>query len=407
MVSGLKILIISHRIPFPPNKGEKIRTFNQIRFLVGRGHDVVILSPCEDELEIGYASELEKTLGVKTLVFRLSNKWLRLVTGLLKNEAFTTSYFHNRKIQKALDELLISTNFDAVLCTGSALAPYIFRSIKKNCLSQSFGCRLFMDFMDLDSDKWHQYESKASFPMSIVYRREARLISVLEKRIYEQFDKCFFISENEVNLFSLELSKNEKLQVLGNGIDTDLFFPEKESDGTSGPVFLFTGVMDYRPNEDAVIWFVDSLWEKIKETWPNSEFVIAGMNPSLKIRRLESMSGITVTGYVQDIVPYYRAADIFVAPFRIARGVQNKILQALACGLPVITTPRGLEGINAQDGKEVLVAKDESEFFHAIKRVLEDSDLCEHLSKSGSDLIQREYSWNSALEVLAVALEEA
>jgi len=238
-----------------------------------------------------------------------------------------------------------------------------------------------------------------------VYGREARLINRVELRSYQRFDECFFISANEVDLFSMQLPENRKLSVLGNGINTSSFFPVREEDAARKPTFLFTGVMNYKPNEDAVLWFVDVLWERIRAEWPDAEFIIAGMDPSSRIKQLGKLPGITVTGLVEDIVPFYQKADIFVAPFRIARGVQNKILQALACGLPVITTRLGLEGINATPGEDILVADTEQEFFEAIKKILETETLYNSLSLNGVELIQREYSWDSVLQGLAKAIE--
>lgn len=401
----MKILVLSHRVPFPPNKGEKIRTFHQIQFLASRGHEIVVLSPYEGDAEPDFARALERELAVKVMMFPLKAKWLRLLGGLATNRPLTVSYFYSSELQKTFDDLVNSGECDAVLCSSSAMSSYVFRNKRLVNESGSSGTRLIMDFMDLDSDKWNQYRASYRLPMSLVYSREARLVRRLETRSYEAFDACFFVSENESRLFAEQLPESSKVRVMGNGIDTDVFFPDRTKQVSGHPVFLFTGVMNYRPNEDAVEWFVDAVWPGILSEWPEAEFIIAGMDPSPKIQQLGKKTGITVTGFVKDIVPYYQKATVFVAPFRLARGLQNKILQSLACGLPVVTTTLGLEGIKAKEGTDLLVADGGKEFTTKIKRLMTEPSLYRQLSENGPRLIQREHSWSSILEDLADAVE--
>ncbi|WP_152206334.1 TIGR03087 family PEP-CTERM/XrtA system glycosyltransferase [Marinobacter changyiensis] len=401
----MKILVLSHRIPFPADKGEKIRTFHQVQFLASRGHDVVVLSPYEDDGEQNFARDLAKHLTVKVLMFPLMAKWLRLIRGLAKKLPLSVACFYNHRLQTAFDKLVGSGECDVVICTSSAMAAYVFRNPKLADRSGSPKVRLIMDFMDLDSDKWRQYQKASSFLMSLVYGREAKLISRWEKHSYERFDDCFFISGCEVELFARQLPESRHLKIMGNGIDTDIFFPRRLEERPHWPVFLFTGVMNYKPNEEAVLWFVNSIWDRIKGQWPDAEFFVAGMDPGVRIQGLGRKPGITVTGFVQDIVPYYHNASVFIAPLRIARGVQNKILQALACGLPVITTRLGAEGIKARHREDILVADSDDDFFDAIKQVLEDKVLYERLAQNGPLLIHRDYNWGSMLEELNRAVE--
>lgn len=401
----MKILVLSHRIPFPPNKGEKIRTFHQIQFLASRGHEIVVLSPYENGGELGFARELEQELAVKVMMFSLKAKWLRLLRGVATNQPLTVSYFYSADLQRAFDKLVNSSAYDAVICTSSAMSSYVFRNAQLGSQGRASSIRLVMDFMDLDSDKWSQYQTSSRLPMSLVYAREAKLVKRVERRSYEAFDACFFVSDNEAVLFARQLPENSRVRVMGNGIDTSQFFPDPTQQVADHPVFLFTGVMNYKPNEDAVEWFVTSVWPAIRAEWPEAEFIIAGMEPSPRIQQLGKEPGITVTGFVEDIVPYYQKATIFVAPFRLARGLQNKILQSLACGLPAVTTALGLEGINAKEGEDILVANKETEFRSEIKRLLTDPVLYRKLSENGPRLIQQEHSWSSILEDLANVIE--
>ena len=175
------------------------------------------------------------------------------------------------------------------------------------------------------------------------------------------------------------------------------FYPAKWKPATGKPTLLFTGVMDYRPNVDAVLWFVENCWEKLREQHPGIEFIVAGMNPSTEIVRLKKMAGITVTGFVEDILPYYHRADIFVAPFRLARGVQNKVLQAFACGLPVVASPLGAEGINCKHMEHICLAQTPEDYMDSIRALLSDKGMSDAIGSKALQLIQCEFSWRRKL----------
>jgi len=398
----LKIIYLSHRIPFPADKGEKIRTFHQLKYLVSKGYDITVFSPVSDDNEIQFAKALAKELPLRVQTSQLGAAWLRKIKGLLNQQALSVSHFHTANLARQLEAAVRHTPPDAIVCTSSAMAGYVEPLIQQKIIPAS--CRLLMDYIDLDSDKWQQYASKAHWPMRWLYQREAKLIAEAELSAHSAFDHCFFISENETNLFCARGAATAKVSVLANGIDTGEFYSSHKALNNQAPVFLFTGVMDYLPNEDAVLWFVKSCWQQVLQQWPEARFIIAGMQPSQKIQQLARIEGITVTGYVNDILPYYHQADIFIAPFRLARGVQNKILQAMACGIPVITTTLGAEGIACRHGEHLLLADDEQEILSQITAVLTNPDLYSALQQAGPALIQEKYSWEGALQALPALL---
>lgn len=398
----MKILVLAHRVPYPADKGEKIRTYHQIKYLVEQGHQLTVLAPLEDEAEQGFAEALQQKLGLDVITTRLGSGLGRKVSALLRGLAVSQSHFFSPELLAEFEQLLATGQPDAVLCTSSAMALYVERSgLTKQAKRQ---CSLLMDFMDLDSDKWRQYARQASIPMRWVYQREAWLVGRAERTIYQQFDRCFFISNNEVSLFSQQLAEASKVSVLANGLDTAAFYPAATPANPTDPVFLFTGVMNYKPNEDAVLWFVQSMWSQVRQQYPAARFIIAGMSPSAKIQQLATQPGVEVTGYVEDILPYYHQASIFIAPFRLARGVQNKILQAMACGLPVITTPMGAEGIACQPGEHLLTAHTETEFLQCIELVQQSATLRQALQQNGPELIRQQYSWEGVLQPLQTLL---
>ncbi|MFQ3192714.1 MAG: sugar transferase (PEP-CTERM/EpsH1 system associated) [Paraglaciecola sp.] len=399
----MKILFISHRVPFPPNKGEKIRTFHQLKHLRELGHHIHLFSPYEDKTELAHFNQLRETWCTSVEATPLKPKAIRLLTGLVKGQPMSVANFYDKTLQQKFDQFLSGSTVDAIICSASSVAEYIFKSTALPTLD--IKPLLIMDFMDVDSDKWGQYQQSSSFPMSMVYAREQRLLAEYEKNIVKQFDASYLIAQAEVTLFNQNVMQSDKVQVMGNGLDTSVFYPPKIKQPNPAPVFLFTGVMDYKPNEDAVIWFVNTCWPSIITQHPNAKFVIAGMNPSADINQLANDNSIEVTGFVDDILPYYQQADIFVAPFRLARGVQNKVLQAFACALPVISTPMGAEGILCQADQDILIASTPDEFIAQANQLIAQPKLAESIGQSALHIIKQHYSWQGQLQPLVNLLD--
>ncbi|WP_166424027.1 TIGR03087 family PEP-CTERM/XrtA system glycosyltransferase [Paraglaciecola sp. 20A4] len=392
----MNIVVLSHRVPYPPNKGEKIRTFNQVKFLASQGHEIHLFSPYDNEEELGYFSSLgQQGICQSISSFSLSAKPIRLLRGLLTGKSLSVANFYSKNLQTDFDQFISTHKVDAIICTASSMAEYIFKSsVLKLATKHPL---LIMDFMDVDSDKWAQYQNSSRFPMSWVYHREHRLVSQFEFKIASEFEVCYLIAQAEVELFKRQVADLDNMQVLGNGMDTKAFFPPKVHVANAAPVLLFTGVMDYKPNVDAVVWFVNHCWQSVIDKYPSARFIIAGMSPNNEVLALKGKLGIEVTGFVDDILPFYHAADIFIAPFRLARGVQNKVLQAFSCALPVVSTPMGAEGINCTPGKDVLIASDASDFVEKIIFLSENQDLAADIGKRALRLIEQQYSWEGQL----------
>jgi len=338
---------------------------------------------------------------INVIYQRMGHALPRLVLALISSKALSVGNFYSTVLQRKLDMLIEKNSFDTIVCTSSSMAEYVFRSrtIKPGS-AINHPLELLIDFMDLDSDKWKQYSTSSYWPMSWVYTREARLLARLEQKIQQTFDHCFLISQNEVDLFHQYIGPAENIHVLGNGIDTDSFYPPVKPPENSDPVFIFTGVMDYKPNVDAVLWFMKHVWHLIREQYPQARFIIAGMNPSQTIQNFAHTPGIEVTGFVDNILPYYHQSDYFVAPFTIARGVQNKILQACACGLPVIASSMGAEGIEYKHGENIIIAETAEDYLQSIDNLESDSAIKADIKDAAIKLIHDQYSWDGKLEVL-------
>ncbi|MCU7555622.1 TIGR03087 family PEP-CTERM/XrtA system glycosyltransferase [Alteromonas sp. ASW11-19] len=395
MNTALNILYIAHRVPFPPNKGEKIRTFHQLEHLTNQGHNLTILFPADSEEDTRLGEELAVHLKCDVSSVRLPAKPVRLGKALVRREPLSVGNFYAPEMQTMIDGLFDQTVFDAIVFTASSVAKYAFNS--RHDLSSFPNTQLVMDFMDLDSDKWQQYARQAGWPMRWVYTREARVLSDYEKRINEAFNASVFVAEAEADLFRQRTGNPERVHAIENGVDTKAYRPSETAADQPAPAFLFTGVMDYKPNVDAVLWFTEHVWPKLLERYPTATFVICGMNPTPEISALASTPGIRVTGFVDEILPFYHEASVFVAPFRLARGIQNKILQAFACGLPVVTTTKGLEGLDATPGEHLLVADEADAFFAHILHLLEEPVRFNAVRQAALNKVLQRYSWNGVL----------
>jgi len=398
----LKTLYISQRIPYPPNKGEKLRSFYQIKYLLENNHNIFLCCPYTTDDELELFKQFTDQYGVSTQQCKLGPKLLRHFSGIASHKALSISNFYSSRLQDIIDQLISQEAFHNIVCTSSSLAEYIFNSSTLPKLNNR--PKLIMDFMDLDSDKWRQYSESSTFPMKWIYKRESILLTRYEKKIYRFFDICFFVSKAEVDLFCQNNECTEKPLAIGNGIENESFTPAIHPPENDGPVFIFTGVMDYKPNIDSILWFTNNVWPKITIKYPESRLIIAGMNPTPGILALTKVKGIEVTGFVDDILPYYHQSDFFIAPLRIARGVQNKVLQAFSCGLPVISTSMGAEGIDYTDGKNILIADTPDAFFDSIEKLIENKILYQSLKDNALQLIKNHYSWDVKLATLGKIL---
>ncbi|CAM4374635.1 TIGR03087 family PEP-CTERM/XrtA system glycosyltransferase [Alteromonas australica] len=390
----LKMSVVAQRVPYPPNKGEKLRTYHQIARLVQLGYGVTVHALQDNEQDIANAKALSKTLGIDVHTYPLKAKWRRYLWSLARGQALSVGAFYSKGLQAKVNDLLKGQE-DVVLFSASSLSYYVFSGADREGSPH-----LLMDFMDVDSDKWAQYASMASFPMSWVYRRESAKIKALEIKTNQQFVQTFLIANEEVTLFHNKVCHHKDVKVLGNGLDFKRFYPANTEERNSAENFLFTGVMDYKPNIDAVCWFVEHCWPAIKTHMPQATFTIAGMNPSEKIKALAKDKSIQVTGFVDDILPYFHKATAFVAPFRIARGVQNKVLQASACALPIITTSMGAEGISFASEQTMYLANTDEEFIASCIDVVNNPAGANQKAQQGYTAIREAYSWEQQLKPL-------
>ncbi|HEX7742235.1 MAG TPA: TIGR03087 family PEP-CTERM/XrtA system glycosyltransferase, partial [Sphingobium sp.] len=264
--------------------------------------------------------------------------------------------------------------------------------------------RFVMDFVDFDSAKYAAYGVQGAGPMSWVHRREGRLLLDFERETAARTDLSAFVSEAEAALFRQASGMgSDRIVAIENGVALDYFDPAAEFERTErgqGPLLVFTGQMDYRPNIEAVDSFARGALPAIRAVHPDARFAIVGRNPTAQVWALEQLPGVIVTGEVPDVRGWLAAADVVVAPLRIARGIQNKVLEAMAMARPVVASPEAAEGIDASDGAHLLIASDPLQEAEKINALLADPVLAVRLSRAARERMEERYRWSATLRDL-------
>lgn len=417
----MKILFLAHRIPFPPDKGDKIRSFQVLHYLSAR-HEVHLVCLIDNKRDLRAAEELRRTL--PRLVYEELQpvaQRVRMLKALWQNKPLTVSYFYLPRLQQQLDALVARERFDALFVYSSTMAEYV-----RAC---EIPLRV-MDFCDLDSQKFKQYAEVTSPPFSWLYRFEGNRLARYEREAAQHFEHVLFINPQERFLFENNHGgKNTAL--MSNGVDLkyyqETFSHNSPLEGgvahdqhnskhppltplkgriTTRPYLAFTGAMDYLPNIDAAHWFAQKIFPLLRASMPHLEFYIIGGNPARKIRKLhEPQHGIHVTGYLPDLRPLLKGASVFVAPMRIARGMQTKILEAMACGVPVVTSAPAAHGIGARNEEEVLIADSAADYARQTLRLLHNDEERERLRQRAFAFLRKNFVWEKNLSVLESLLE--
>lgn len=390
----MKILLVCHRLPYPPNRGGKIRAFNMIRHL-GERHSVVVASLALTEQEREQGADLARYCEeVIVDVVPDTVRWMNACKALATPTPSSVAYFWSRRLANRIKEKIAAHKFDAILVHCAFVAQYV--------MDRGDSLRI-LDYGDLDSAKWAEYAHWKAFPLSQGYALEARKLRRYERQIADHFDRCTVTTQGEKEQFD-SLGASTPCTVIPNGVDTSYFSATQTSSSKNSIVFL--GRMDYFPNIDGVCYFADSIFPLIQRAAPQSEFWIVGSNPSRRVRDLAKNPKIKVTGHVADVRSYLKAAAISVAPLRIARGTQNKILESMAAGIPVVASPQAAKGINAVSDRDFLVASEPAAFAQRVIDALHNSKLRRDLSTAGQAQIERAHLWSTSMQALEDLLEK-
>jgi sugar transferase (PEP-CTERM/EpsH1 system associated) len=389
------LIFISHRIPYPPNKGDKVRSWNALHRLAER-YRVHLGTFIDDNVDWRYEPVI-RDLCESYLLLPL-NKFvgrLRSMRAFFTGKALTVPYFRDARLVSWLDRVRERYRPSKAFTYSSGVAAYVMGEKWKDV-------RRVHDMVDVDSDKWRQYAAGKHGISRWVYDREGRKLFAFEREIAAEYDVILFVSENEAEMFRRRSSiKTPKIRAMRNGVDTEYFNPKLNYDNPyprEVKPIVFTGTMDYWPNVDAAKWFSVNVLEKLLQKVPNATFYIVGANPTRDAIDLGKHPAVAVTGSVPDIRPYIAHARVIAAPLQIARGVQNKVLEGMAMAKPVIASPMALEGIDAEPGRDLLIAETPEEFVSAVAMVIEQG--ADDISKSARERVLFDYSWDKNFERL-------
>jgi len=384
------LLYLTHRIPYPPNKGDKIRSYHLLKYLSER-YRIYLGTFVDAEEDWQYAAKVRE-LCTEVCLIKLDPKIakLRCLSGFVTGKPLTLPYYYDKALEKWIENVFVTEKITKIVTFSAAMTQYVrkIHDVKR-----------VIDLVDIDSDKWMQYAQSKSWPLSWVYRRESKLLLEYEKQIALEFDNTTFVSIKEAMLFkNMTPEVSNKVDYFNNGVDIDYFSPAHQLLNpypVDSRVLVFTGAMDYWANIDAVEWFVHAVFPLVRKRFSDIQFYIVGSNPTDKVITLDKIPGITVTGRVEDVRPYLKFASIAIAPLRIARGIQNKVLEAMAMEKIVVVSPQAMEGIQAIDGKELYVADNEHKFADQIIRLLLEKDNV--VTNAARARILSDYSWSANL----------
>ena len=392
------LLFLAHRIPFPPNKGDKVRSFNLLRFLA-RYYAVHLGSFVDDPDDRAHIPRLDEYCAshhIETLAPAAAR--LRSLKGLLSGEALTLGYYKSAAMARWVDQTIERQRIGRVLVFSSAMAQYVLS--RRNL-------RVVVDFVDVDSTKWTQYAAMRSWPVSWVFRREGERLLAFDRAVSQDAAASVFVTAGEADLFRrLAPECAAKVQHAQNGVDVayyapDVAYPTPFAEGEA-PI-VFTGAMDYWPNVDAVRWFASEVMPLLRARQPDARFHIVGMNPTPEVLALARTEGIFVTGRVPDVRPYLQHARVVVAPLRVSRGIQNKVLDAMAMARPVVVSTTAAQSLSGRDGIDFVVADGAADFAAKVIDLLAE-DRGAAIGRAARVRVLADYDWATNLGAFATLL---
>lgn len=386
----MRVLLLTHRLPYPPDRGDRIRSYHLLKYLAAKG-DVSLA--CTTEEPIG--TEAVRTLAEHCSqieicpISKMGRSW-RAFSSLALGRSATEGYFWHPRLAAVVTRWAQAEQFDIVVCYCSGMFRY-------TQLPALVGRRIIVDMVDVDSQKWTDCAERALFMKRLLYRVESSRVRVLEAEIAAKASAITLISEEERGL----LRRNDisaPIHVVGNGVDSKYFSPEVGQCGFEPHVCCFVGVLNYPPNVDGLKWFVEKVWPEVRSKVPTARFLIVGKSPVSPVQRLAEVPGVELHANVPDVRPFLARSAVAIAPMRFARGVQNKILEAMSMEKAVVATPQSLEGLSAQSGVELLAARTPEDWSTTLCSLLTDPLHVARIGCAGRRYVEQNHCWNDCLQ---------
>ena len=401
-----EILFLAHRMPFPPDRGDKIRSCHVLRHLASLA-PVHVATFAESDKDLAEEPQLAALAASHCLVRRTKPVPLAGVEALLKHRPVSLTAFHSAKLAAYVRHVLDHSPVDTIYVFSGQMGQYI---------PDDFTGRVILDFVDVDSAKFEAYAQSGAGPRAWLDAREGRLLGAEEVRLARRADVSLLVSDEEAALFAARLSPSDwancDVRALRNGIDSQLFDlaavqPEPRLLDCTGPRLIFTGQMDYPPNIAAAQRGIERLMPRIRAVLPDATFHVVGRNPPEALRALDGVNGSRVWGEVDDIRTWLAGADLALVPLELARGVQNKVLEAMAMCLPVVLTPSAATGIGASHARNLMIADDDDALIEAALVLAKDAMLARLIGQQARAHVVGTLSWQATMAPLAAMLGRA
>ncbi len=379
----MKILFLANRIPYPPYRGDKLKIYNLAKRLCHK-HELHLVTFIQDKKELEYRFELTKIF--KTINFVYLPKWLsalNCIRGLVNGNPFQVNYFNSPAMRRLLNDVVRSHQFDAVHVQHLRMAQY---------MAEHKDLPRILDLPDAFSLYWERRQTvKKGFARAFFEKVESKRVLKYES-IINEYDMSLACSTEDINYLK-QKHHSDNINLLPNGVDIDMFTAGGH-DYSNSTTLLFTGNMDYAPNIDAVIYFSKEILPQIRAKFPDVHFVIAGQHPVKKVQDLAN-DFITVTGFVKDLAPVYNSASIVVAPLRFGAGTQNKVLEAMAMGVPVVCSNIGFNGLGIESGQGAIMQTAPEKFAESVIQLLSSAQLRQQVGEAGVNVIHSRFGWNA------------
>jgi sugar transferase (PEP-CTERM/EpsH1 system associated) len=381
------VLYVVHRVPYPPDKGDRIRAYHILRQL-SRHADVHLASLADEAVPPQTRAALQRLCArVEIVPLGPRTRWLWALGSLAAGRSISEGAFHSPALVDVVRRWAQQTPFRAALASASSVAPYLR-------VPELRGVTAVVDLVDVDSQKWLDYAAAGRGPRSWVYRLEGRRLRRREAALAEWASAVTLVSDHEAALYRA-MAPHGPTHAIANGVDLEYFQPPAAWTAGSGCVFV--GQLDYRPNVDAACWFVREVWPGVHGRHPEARLQLVGRQPTAEVRRLAGVPGVEVVGQVPDVRPYLTGAAVAVAPLRLARGVQNKVLEAMAMARPVVASPPALAGLGNPSRLPTLLAGEPQEWVEAVGDLLGDEAERRRLGQAGRRYVEEHHSWQRCL----------
>lgn len=387
-----RVLMLVHRVPLAPDRGDRIRSYHLLRFLAQRA-DVWLATLADEPSDAALVADLQSLCHQVSIEQLTKARWLHGALRLAGGSAATTGLFHSARLHRTVARWFAETEFDAVVVFCSSMLAYAPRPRS--------GCPVVVDLVDVDSEKWSDYAARSHGVARWLFGCESRRLRQLERSLETHSTAVTLVSEAEAELLR-PIAPRARVVAVPNGVNLDYFHPQASPAASEqANTCVFVGALDYRANIDGLVWFANEVWPGVRSAVPAAQLSLVGRAPTAAIEQLAELPGIEVVGGVPDVRPYLSRAAVAIVPLRIARGIQNKVLEAAAMQKAAVVSPAALEGLGLVAQRDLLVADSPAAWQQQLARVLGDAGLRQRLGTAARDYVEKHHSWDACLEPFA------